>query len=182
MSQFRFEPFVNLKTKYSTSRFALIFAGTSIAAFATLCTKTAQQWDAYLSLALVKVSYALVAACGSQATRHAAVLCAPNGFAVEMREGCNGINVIILLWSAILAFPARWDSKVIGLVAGSVIIQMVNIVRFISLFYLGQYSLPWFDFAHTYLWESLLVLDTLVVFWLWVDRIKRIDSAHDAAI
>jgi exosortase H (IPTLxxWG-CTERM-specific) len=85
-----------------------------------------------------------------------------------MRDGCNAVNVTILLWSAVLAFPASWRMKALGLAIGSLIIQMLNIIRFISLFYLGQYSTTWFDFAHAYLWESLLVLDTLVIFWLWV--------------
>jgi exosortase H (IPTLxxWG-CTERM-specific) len=163
------------------TRFVLIFAGTLLAAFGVLLTGPAQYLDAKLSLALVKVAHGVLAACGSHATRDAAVLTAPNGFAVEMRDGCNGINVTILLWSAILAFPARWRRKALGLVAGSLIIQALNIVRFISLFYLGQYSLTWFDFAHTYLWESMLVLDTMVVFWLWVNHSVRLDGAAHAS-
>jgi hypothetical protein len=38
----------------------------------------------------------------------------------------------------------------------------------ISLFYLGQWNQRAFDFAHTYLWQALIMLDVLV-FWLyWV--------------
>ena len=97
-----------------------------------------------------------------------------------MRDGCNAINVTILLWSAILAFPAPWKMKALGLAAGSAIVQALNIVRFITLFYLGQYSATWFEFAHAYLWESLLVLDTMVVFWLWVNRVGRLGAAVHA--
>lgn len=167
---------------HRTVRFVLIFVATLFAAFGVLLTSPAQYLDASLSLALVKIAHGVLAACGSYATRDAAILRAPNGFAVEMREGCNGINVIILLWSAILAFPARWRMKALGLVAGSLIIQLLNIVRFISLFYLGQYNLTWFDFAHTYLWESMLVLDTMVVFWLWVNRVVRLDADQCAPV
>ena len=56
--------------------------------------------------------------------------------------------------------------KLLGALGGSAVIQVVNIVRFISLFYLGQYSARWFDFAHGYLWKSLIVLDTMVIFCL----------------
>jgi exosortase H (IPTLxxWG-CTERM-specific) len=135
-----------------------------------------------LSRALVGISYGVVLACGGHATRDAAILRAPGGFAVEMRDGCNAVNVGILLWAAILAYPAPWKMKALGLVAGSVIIQALNIVRFISLFYLGQYSLSWFDFAHAYLWESLLTLDTVVVFWLWVNRFARPGAATHAGV
>jgi exosortase H (IPTLxxWG-CTERM-specific) len=167
---------------HRTLRFVLIFVGTLLAAFGVLLTGPAQYLDARLSLALVKVAHGVLVGCGGYATRDDAILRAPGGFAVEMREGCNGINVTILLWSAILAFPARWRMKAIGLIAGSLIIQVLNIARFISLFYLGQYSLTWFDFAHTYLWESMLVLDTMVIFWLWVNRVVRLDAAACAPV
>jgi hypothetical protein len=37
--------------------------------------------------------------------------------------------------------------------------------------------MTWFEFAHAYLWESLLMLDTMVIFWLWVNRVVRTGSA-----
>jgi exosortase H (IPTLxxWG-CTERM-specific) len=98
-----------------------------------------------------------------------------------MRDGCNAVNVTILLWSAMLAFPAVWKQKAVGLLAGSLIIQVLNIVRFISLYYIGLYSMSWFDFAHAYLWESLLILDTMVVFWLWVHMVSRSEISPNAA-
>lgn len=150
--------------------------------FGLLPTAPVQSADGALSRALVGASHGLVRAFGGHATRDAAILRAPGGFAVEMRDGCNAVNVGILLWSAILAYPAPWKLKALGLVAGSAIIQALNIIRFLSLFYLGQYSLSWFDFAHSYLWESLLTLDTMVVFWLWVNRVARLGAATHAGV
>lgn len=40
--------------------------------------------------------------------------------------------------------------------------------------------MAWFDFAHAYLWESLLVLDTMVIFWLWVNRVAQHRAAAHA--
>ena len=51
-----------------------------------------------------------------------AILRSPGGFGVEMRDGCNGINVTILLWAAILAFPAPWKLKAYGLAVGTLAI------------------------------------------------------------
>jgi exosortase H (IPTLxxWG-CTERM-specific) len=164
-------------TTASPTRFVLIFACCCLLGFGVLLTPAVQSADAVFSRALVAASRGLVLAFGGHATRDAAILRAPGGFAVEMRDGCNAVNVTILLWSAVLAFPAPWRMKALGLVAGSAIVQALNMVRFISLFYLGQYSMTWFDFAHSYLWESLLVMDTMVVFWLWVHRVARL-GAH----
>jgi exosortase H (IPTLxxWG-CTERM-specific) len=154
-------------------RFILIFAACMLFGFGALLSPPVQSVDGEFSRGLVKVSHTLLLAAGGRATCNGAILRAPGGFAVEMRDGCNAINVTILLWSAVLAFPAPWKMKALGLAAGTLVIQALNIVRFISLFYLGQYSMAWFDFAHAYLWESLLVLDTMVVFWLWVSRVSQ---------
>ena len=167
-------------TKLRPFRFVLIFTGCVLFAFGLLLTPPVQSVDVQFSRALVRVAYGVVLIGGGHATRDAAILRAPDGFGVEMRDGCNAINVTILLWSAILAFPARWKVKVLGLAAGSAMIQVLNILRFISLFYLGQYSMTWFDFAHAYLWESLLVLDTMVVFWIWAKRAVRPGASSHA--
>ena len=156
------------------ARFGLIFAGLFVLGVGVLLTPPVQMIDTQFSRALVKLSHGLITGCGGRALVEAAVLRDPaSGFAIEMKDGCNAVNVTLLLWSAVFAFPAPWKSKALGLLAGSLIIQVLNIVRFISLFYIGQYNPSWFDFTHGYLWESLLILDTMVVFWLWVNRVSR---------
>jgi exosortase H (IPTLxxWG-CTERM-specific) len=161
-------------------RFTLIFAGCLLIGFGVLLTPPVQSVDGQFSRALVSVSHGLIRMFGGHATRNAAILRAPGGFAVEMRDGCNAVNVSILLWSAVLAFPATWKMKAIGLLAGTAIVQVVNVFRFITLYYLGQYSMTWFDFAHAYLWESLIMLDTMVIFWFWVTRVLRAGAAPHA--
>ncbi len=43
----------------------------------------------------------------------------PNGFAVSIEAGCNGVEATIVLLAAVLAFPAPWKNKLIGLAAGN---------------------------------------------------------------
>ncbi len=170
-------PAMTTVTKLHPLRFALAFTCWALLAFGILFTAPVQALDVRFSRVLVSVSHDLIAGCGGHATRDGAILRAPGGFGVEMRDGCNAVNVLILLWSAVLAFPASRKMKALGLAVGSAIVQALNILRFISLFYLGQYSMAWFDFAHAYLWESLLVLDTMVIFWLWVRHAVRPGTA-----
>ncbi len=96
-----------------------------------------------------------------------------NGFAVSIQPGCNGIEASIVLIAAILAFPAPWKHKLIGLGIGLGAIQALNLVRIISLFYLGQWNMTYFEWAHLYLWQALIMLDALVVFVIWVRFIPR---------
>jgi exosortase H (IPTLxxWG-CTERM-specific) len=91
-----------------------------------------------------------------------------NGFAVSIEAGCNGVEAMIVLAAAIFAFPAPWKRKIVGFVAGTLAIQLVNIVRIISLFYIGQWNLQVFEWAHLYIWQALIMLDVLVVFLIWL--------------
>ena len=154
-------------------RFALLFFCCFVLGIAVLLIPPVQSVDLQFTQGLVALAHQIITVCGGHATRQGAILRSPGGFGVEMRDGCNAVNVTILLCSAVFAFPAAWKMKVLGIVGGAAIIQLVNLFRFITLFYLGQYSLPWFDFAHAYLWESLIVLDTTVVFWYWVNHVLR---------
>ena len=123
---------------------------------------------------LVDVTAAVIHLFGGKALVSGATLSSPvNGFAVRVENGCNAVNVSVLLWSAILVYPAGWKDKVKGIVAGTLLLHSLNLVRIVSLYYLGQYNRSWFDFAHLYLWEGLIVVDTLAIFWGWVILVRR---------
>jgi exosortase H (IPTLxxWG-CTERM-specific) len=96
-----------------------------------------------------------------------------NEFAVSIEAGCNGVEATIVLIAAMLAFPAPWRNRVVGLLAGIVAVQGLNIVRVISLFYLGQWNRQWFEWAHLYVWQALIMLDVLVVWLVWVRTLPR---------
>jgi len=98
---------------------------------------------------------------------------AVNGFAVSIEAGCNGVEATIVLLAAILAFPAPWKNKVIGLLAGTVAVQGLNVVRVISLFYLGQWDFQVFEWAHLYVWQALIMLDVLIVWLVWVRTLPK---------
>jgi len=101
-----------------------------------------------------------------------------NGFAVSIEAGCNGIEATIVLVAAIFAFPAPWRERFIGLVAGILAVQGLNIVRVISLFYLGQWNLKVFEWAHLYVWQALIMLDVLVVWLVWVRMLPQVPGRN----
>lgn len=91
-----------------------------------------------------------------------------NGTSVAILAGCNGIEAMICLTAAILAYPATWTQRFWGLLLGYLAIQGLNILRIISLFYLLQWNKQWFEWAHLYIWQGLIFLDVLIVFILWL--------------
>ncbi|MGK7295685.1 MAG: exosortase H [Candidatus Wenzhouxiangella sp. M2_3B_020] len=94
-----------------------------------------------------------------------------SGFAVSIEPGCNGVEALIILFAAMFAFPAPLKSKLIGFAIGFVAIQALNLVRIISLFYLGQWNMTWFEWFHLYLWQALIILDALVVWLIWLRKL-----------
>lgn len=90
------------------------------------------------------------------------------GAAVRVVDMCNGVEATFILWAAILAFPARWDYKLKGLLIGTLTVHVLNIIRIISLIYLRVYKPEWFHWAHWYLWDTLIMLDILIIFLAWI--------------
>ena len=95
------------------------------------------------------------------------------GFGVRIERGCNGVEALIILFAAIFAFPAPFKSKLIGFAIGFVAIQGLNLVRIVSLFYLGQWNQVAFEWFHLYLWQALIILDALVVWLIWLRTLPQ---------
>jgi exosortase H (IPTLxxWG-CTERM-specific) len=91
-----------------------------------------------------------------------------SGFGVRIERGCNGLEAVIILFAAIFAFPAPFKNKLIGFTAGFFAIQLLNLVRIISLYYLGQWNYTAFEWFHLYLWQALIILDAMVVWLIWL--------------
>ena len=117
---------------------------------------------------LARVSGALITLVDPSVAVSGKTLQSRGGFAVSIEAGCNGIEAAIVLIAAMLAFPAPWKHRAIGIAAGLFAVQALNVARVVSLFYLGQWSLAAFEWAHLYLWQALIMLDVLVVWLIWI--------------
>jgi exosortase H (IPTLxxWG-CTERM-specific) len=96
-----------------------------------------------------------------------------NGFAISIESGCNGVEATIVLVAAVIAFPATWRQRSAAIFLGFLAIQVANILRIISLFYLGQWNMDMFTWIHLYLWPVLIMIDVLVVFILYLRYISK---------
>ena len=93
-----------------------------------------------------------------------------------IRSTANGVGpspTIDLAFSVTALMPAPWRDRLVGLAAGIVAVQWLNIVRVISLFYLGQWNMQVFEWAHFYVWQALIMLDVLIVWLVWVRLLPR---------
>lgn len=86
---------------------------------------------------------------------------------VNIRHGCDAIEPSALFLAAVLAFPAAFKSKLPGLIAGTLILAIINLVRIVSLFYVGIFKQEWFDFMHEDFWQPLFILLALSLWIAW---------------
>ncbi|MEZ5443421.1 MAG: exosortase H [Lysobacterales bacterium] len=158
-------------------RFLLIFTVVCLGLFAFEVSKPGETWVVTpFTDVLASFSTWLIKLFDEDVVSYGKIIqSTANGFAVSIERGCNGLEAVIILIAAVSAFPASWKHKLVGLVAGFVAIQLLNLVRIISLFYLGQYSMHWFKWFHLYLWQALIILDAVFVWLIWLRWVARRD-------
>lgn len=91
-------------------------------------------------------------------------------FAVNIRNGCNGVEAMLIFLAAVLAFPASWKSRLAGLGLGILAIQLVNLLRVVALFLTGVYFPRIFDTSHTVIWQTIVILFGVMLWIFWANR------------
>jgi exosortase H (IPTLxxWG-CTERM-specific) len=157
------------------ARFALVFVAALAVLFAAELTAPVQRaavlpWTA----AIASASAGLVTIFDPQVVATGKVLrSTATGFGVSIEAGCNGVEATLVLVAAMLAFAAPWPHRLRGIVVGIVAVQALNVLRVISLFYLGRWNRDVFEWAHLYVWQALIMLDVLIVWLVWVRTLPR---------
>ncbi|HEY3176218.1 MAG TPA: exosortase H [Candidatus Polarisedimenticolia bacterium] len=104
---------------------------------------------------------------GTQVT--GTVISGERGFSVNILNGCNGVYVMAILISAVLAFPSTWKEKLVGLAIGIPGIQIVNLIRIVSLYYLGLRRPALFEEFHLYVWQAGVIILSMAIWLFWAE-------------
>jgi exosortase H (IPTLxxWG-CTERM-specific) len=115
---------------------------------------------------IARISGSVLRVFGEKAAVNGCVVSSPR-FAVTIYNGCNGLITSLIFISGVLAFPARWLAKLIGVVGGLLAIQLINLVRIVSLFYIGVFLPQHFNDAHIFIWQSLVILFGISLWIIW---------------
>ena len=163
-------------------RFVILFVVLLVALFAFQLTPPGQAIVVPWTNLVADTSAGLIRAFDGDAISDGKMLVSKStGFAIIIEAGCNGVEAMLVLLAGILAFPAPWRYKLAGFAIGVVAIQLLNLVRIVSLFYLGQWDAKWFEWAHLYVWQSLIMLDALIVWLLWIRALPPLPPAPPAS-
>jgi exosortase H (IPTLxxWG-CTERM-specific) len=119
--------------------------------------------------AIAGTSGVVLNALGQHVTQNGTILRSAK-FAVNIRNGCNGVEAMLIFLAAVLAFPASWKSRGAGLVLGILAIQVVNLIRVVALFLTGVYFPRIFDTSHTVIWQTIVILVGVLLWIFWANR------------
>lgn len=92
------------------------------------------------------------------------------GFAVDVTEACSGVVPTAIYWAAVLAYPAGWRARLIGLALGTVVIHGLNVLRVVALILVGLFANPYFHYTHVYLAQAAVIVVAVVTWVYWAGR------------
>lgn len=98
-------------------------------------------------------------------------LVASTRFGVNINNGCNGVEAMLILLASIVAFPASLKARITGLLLGALAVQLLNAVRIVSLYLLGAYHPRLFDLFHTAVWQIAIIMAAIGFFLVWSARV-----------
>jgi exosortase H (IPTLxxWG-CTERM-specific) len=149
------------------TRFLIIFAVLLIAFYAAITIDAVDRRVVLpFTAALARVSGAALNLIGEKVVVTGTIISGTR-FAVDIRGGCNGLEAVVFVCAAMLAFHAPIRKRILGALAAAVILEALNIIRIDSLYLLGVYHRNVFDMFHLAVWQTLMFGAAVFLFLIW---------------
>jgi len=98
---------------------------------------------------------------------------------LTVAKNCDAMDVSLLFVAAIVAFPARWSRRLVGIGVGVAALTLINVLRIASLYVVDVHWPGAFDLVHGELWPFAIVVLAALGF-LWWSRWAQPAAAEDA--
>lgn len=85
---------------------------------------------------------------------------------------CTGLFVLVVLACFILAYPAKWRPKLIGLAFGVSMLSALNVVRIATLVRLAEFYPSLLEYFHEYVWQGVFLMLVTLYAMSWVERAR----------
>jgi exosortase family protein XrtF len=95
-----------------------------------------------------------------------------NQAVLSIYEGCNGINVIIVFVSFIMAFAGGVKKKLSFLTLGIFIINSANVIRIALLYFVAIRYQSYFYFIHKYVFTLILYVIVVILWLVYVNKLN----------
>jgi exosortase/archaeosortase family protein len=92
-----------------------------------------------------------------------------NGFSVSIAVGCDGLEPLAMFVGGIVVFPMAFRLKWPGIVAGAIVLFILNLIRIAGLFLAGLYWPGAFDFLHLHGGFILFAAIAILLWMIWAN-------------
>ncbi len=99
---------------------------------------------------------------------------ADGSFSVNIQKGCDASYVMAIFAAAILAFPAPWKMKLLGILAGLPAVQVINLGRIMSLYYIGLEHPALFETFHLDVWQTIVIILSMALWLGWAELTNHV--------
>jgi len=120
-----------------------------------------QLFPAYLSFT-AEISNFILHLLG-QATGVSGTQISGGGFSVDVRRGCEAVEPSVIFIAALLAFPSPLRPKLPCLFVGTLLLQVLNLLRVVSLYWIGRYHPRAFETLHVDVWQLVFIVLAVVL-------------------
>lgn len=156
-----------LEAKRLVIRFLAVFSGIMVAFYAVWFLPIVREgffqhflgWNAQAGAAVIRLF-------GEEAVARGQVVASPR-FSLEVGRGCDAIQPTMLFLAAMIALPAPLRAKIQGGIAGTAILLALNLVRIVTLFYVGLHRPRLFHLMHVDVWQSVFIFIAMLLWMIW---------------
>ena len=106
---------------------------------------------------------------GSSTTVQGTVL-SSDTFAVDIVAECTAIGPVVLFMGAVAAYPSPLKTKGAGVLLGVTALSFVNLIRVMSLFWIGSNFPQYLGVAHLLIWQTAIIVLAITLWLFWVER------------
>jgi exosortase family protein XrtF len=97
-----------------------------------------------------------------------------NDVVVNLFEGCNGINIMILFMAFIVAFSGKIRDMLWFIPAGFVFIHLANLGRIVLLYWVAETKPHYMYFTHKYLFTAIIYGAIFILWVIWVLKFSKL--------
>jgi len=164
-----------LRQTLSIKRFAITYLVLMSLFFLLIAWKPIQNvidLNGLYTKAIVSITAKILEIMGILCTSQGSVITI-SGTSLDIKFGCNGLEAVMIYSVGIISFPATWKKKFLGIVAGFIVIQIINIIRIVVLAYSSIYFKTLFEYIHIYIAQGMMIAIALGIYLLWIGYAKE---------
>jgi len=97
-------------------------------------------------------------------------------YSLRIVEGCNGVSILILFLSFIIAFSGSLKATILFSIFGGFVIYVVNIVRILALSKLIYMYPDYLSILHDLLFPAIIYGTVFILWVIWVNKFSYLKT------